>query len=344
MNSELRVMIAGIAGASLGTEILKCLMLAGGYTIFGCDISPLAYGHYVEEFEQTFLVDRANYVDSVLDVCRQARCDFVIPGGEEPMILLAQAKPAFDAEGVRVAMNSHELVKLLSNKLTCFELLSELGFRVPVTRSVTNQEDLNGIPFPCMIKPATGSGGSVFAFIAGCEVEALRYIEYLIRNDQTPVIQEYVPIDEGEFSIGVLSLLDGSVAGSVALRKVFASKLSITMRGKDGLITSPYSQGFIDEFPEVRTQAQRIAVAIRSRGPINIQGRIRDGIFVPFEINPRFSGGMYLRAMAGFNDVDAFLQYLATGDCPLPQGPVRTGYYLRSLTETFVPVGKIKHA
>jgi len=35
------VLIAGIVGASLGTEIAKSLRLAGGYHVIGCDPSPL---------------------------------------------------------------------------------------------------------------------------------------------------------------------------------------------------------------------------------------------------------------------------------------------------------------
>ena len=124
-------MIAGIAGASLGTEILKCLMLTKHYTVFGCDISPMAYGHYQEGFEETFVVSRDSYIDSVLEACRMARCDCIVPGGEEPMILLAGAKATFEAEAIRIAINSPELITLISNKATCFEALAELGFKVP---------------------------------------------------------------------------------------------------------------------------------------------------------------------------------------------------------------------
>ena len=49
----IKVMIAGIGGASLGTEILKSLVLAGNYKVFGCDISSTAYGLYDEDFEKT---------------------------------------------------------------------------------------------------------------------------------------------------------------------------------------------------------------------------------------------------------------------------------------------------
>jgi carbamoyl-phosphate synthase large subunit len=92
----------------------------------------------------------------------------------------------------------------------------------------------------------------------------------------------------------------------------------------------------IDDFPQMRAQAERIAAALNNAGPLDIQGRVRDGVLLPFEINPRFSGSVFLRAMAGFNQVDAFLQSFRTGSMPA-FGPVRPGFYLRSLSEVFVP-------
>jgi carbamoyl-phosphate synthase large subunit len=75
---------------------------------------------------------------------------------------------------------------------------------------------------------------------------------------------------------------------------------------------------------------------------MNIQGRMRGGTFYPFEINPRFSASVFLRAMAGFNEVDLFLRSLLGGR-PAP-GPIRPGFYLRSLSEVFVPRAELKAA
>jgi len=81
MNSKANILIAGIGGASLGTEILKCLLLVKErYTIFGCDISPLAFGHYQEGFKQTFIAERNNYIESIIEICRNARIECIIPG------------------------------------------------------------------------------------------------------------------------------------------------------------------------------------------------------------------------------------------------------------------------
>jgi len=57
-----KVLVAGLAGASLGTEIVKCLSDAGEYAVYGCDISPLAYGLYSGKLQDSFIADPANYL------------------------------------------------------------------------------------------------------------------------------------------------------------------------------------------------------------------------------------------------------------------------------------------
>ena len=84
-----RILIAGIGGASLGTEILKCLQLAGGYDVFGCDVSPLAFGHYGNLFASTSIVRRDSYIEDVISLCEQLGIECVVPGGDEPARLLA---------------------------------------------------------------------------------------------------------------------------------------------------------------------------------------------------------------------------------------------------------------
>lgn len=338
MNRKSRVLIAGIGGASLGTELLKSLLAARRYMIYGCDISELAYGHYHGGFKETFVVDPDSYIESVLDVCRKAAIDFIIPGAEQPMILLAEAANKFTGEGIRFVGNSPELIRRFSNKALCFKTLSELGFQVPLTKKAS---EIDQMTFPCVVKPSTGSGGSSYVFLAADKIEAALYLEYLSKNGKTAIMQEYIPESEGEFTVGVLSLPNGQIACSIALKRSFNTKLSLLSKGKTGLISSGYSQGLIEDFPDVCSIAEKIAVAILSEGPINIQGRLKNGVLIPFEINPRFSASTYLRALAGINEVDIFLHYLSTGAFEKP-GKIREGFYLRSLAEVFVSRGKLK--
>ena len=339
--SATKVLVAGIGGASLGTEIRKVLALAGGYEVFGCDVSASAYGLYEPGFVATTKVSRERYVEDVLELCRTTGTEFLIPGGEQPMRLLSEAGAHFAAAGIRLLGNTAEVVALCSDKDKCFQQLQLAGVPIPKTVAVRTEADLNHVGMPCVIKPATGSGGSANVFFAVTADEAMTYANFIERMGSVAVAQEYVDVTEGEFTVGVLSDPDGRLVGSIALKRALDAKLSVAYRGRGGVISSGYSQGHIDHYREICEQAEYIAAKIGSRGPLNVQGRVRDGVLLPFEINPRFSASTYLRAMAGFNEIDLLIQQLRSGEKPVV-GPIRPGWYLRSLTEQYVSDEDIK--
>lgn len=341
MLKPIKVMIAGVGGASLGTEISKSLSLVGGYEIYGCDISATAYGLYDEGFSRTWLISRDEYVTNVLNACKQSGARFLIPGGEQPMSLLGSASKIIKNAGIHLLANSSEVIELFSNKEKTFECLVKCGISVPKTIAIRSIADFEHVGLPCIVKPSTGSGGSAGVFFAVSVDEAMIYAEFISRTGIQPVAQEYIGDDDGEFTIGVLSLQNGAVVGSIAMRRVLDAKLSVAYRGRGGVISSGYSQGYIGEFDNLCRQAENIALAIGSCGPINIQGRVRDGVLLPFEINPRFSASTYLRAMAGFNEVDILIQYVLNGVIPETLS-IKTGWYLRSLTEKYVNDKSIK--
>lgn len=338
---EKSVLIAGIGGASLGTEIFKSLRHSGNYYIYGSDISPYAYGLYEEGFVKTYVVDKGKYIEDILNICKKEKIDAIIPGGEEPLFLLCNQKDLFDQEGVFLAINSKEVIELCNNKIKTFDFLREKDFPVPITKLIAGEEDLKGFNYPCIIKPSTGSGGSVFTYLAEDEEEALLYVSYLRKRSKNAIVQEYIPHDQGEYTVGVLSLPNGKIVGSIALRRFFNSKLSYLTKYDDRIISSGYSQGLIDDFKNIRIQAEKMALEINSRGPLNIQGRLKNGVFYPFELNARFSASTYLRTMAGFNELDIFLQVLFGHKLALSE-EIQYGYYFRSLEEKYVSAKGIK--
>ena len=341
MTKRKNVLIAGIGGASLGIEILKCLVLAKRYNIFGCDISEFAYGHYQNEFKKTFLVDREKYIDNILGLCLEYNISYIIPGGEEPMVLLGKKIEVFKAKGIEIVGNSQKIINNFSNKEKTFKILSSNGFQVPLTIAPSNHEELNKMKFPCVIKPSTGSGGSVFVFLAKNLKEAKLYLDYLTKLGKSVIAQEYISHNEGEFTVGVLSSKKQEIIGSIVLKRLFHTKLSVLLKSEIGLLSTGYSQGLIDRFPLVQETCEEIAKSIGSEGPLNIQGRIKDNKFIPFEINPRFSASTYLRALANFNEIDIYLNYLITNIFS-EKINIKPGYYLRSFSEKFIEKNNVK--
>jgi len=332
-----RILVAGVGGASLGTELVKSLLLARRYRVFGCDISPLAYGHFQRGLEATAIVPRRGYASAVLDLCRRWKIRAVIPGGEEPTLLLGRAKRTLEANGVALAANSQAITLLCADKAKLFSRMRDLGVQIPRSLVISSDADFGLMQYPCVVKPAIGSGGSSFVFLAKDADEATIYVNYLRQNGKKPVLQEYIPEDRGgEYSVGVLCLPNGHLVGSVALRRNLEVKLSVALRSTNGVISSGYSQGQFAEFRDVRAACEEIALRLKSKGPLNIQGRLRDGRFLPFEINGRFSASTYLRALAGMNEVDLFLGHLLEGTIPsMPR--LRSGNALRSFAEVFIP-------
>jgi carbamoyl-phosphate synthase large subunit len=313
----------------------------GAYEIYGCDVSSTAYGLYETGFTKSYHIAYDGYVSNVIDACLDAGASFLIPGGEGPMTLLSSATQKLTTAGIQLLSNAPEMVSLFADKEATFKRLEGIGVTIPRTCAVTSEVDVNFVGLPCIVKPATGSGGSTAVFFAVSTDEAMLYAEFIRKTGATPVAQEYIDESEGEFTIGVLSLPDQHITGSVALRRALDAKLSVAYRGRGGLISSGYSQGYIDEFPDLCRQAERIAMAVGSRGPINVQGRVIGGVLLPFEINPRFSASTFLRALAGFNEIDTLIQYHVCGEVP-GRPAIRAGWYLRSLNEKFVSNEQIK--
>ena len=236
------------------------------------------------------MVSRKNYVEDVKKICMENRIEAIVPGGEQPMVLLGPHKNEFEILGINMAFNSADVISLCSNKDQLFDYLQEKGFATPNTIKAKRVDDLDDFPCPCVIKPASGTGGSNMVFLASTKDEAKQYLGYILNNTPIALIQEYISVDEGEFTIGVLSLPNGKLFGSIALRRIFNSKLSVLSNTKTGLISSGYSQGLIDHFPDLCVQAEYIALAVKSVGPLNIQGpRERTGKMLLFEIKPVFS-------------------------------------------------------
>jgi len=337
--NRVKVLIAGIAGASLGTEILKSLTLAGNYDVYGCDISNLAYGLYEPGFVKTFLIDRTNYVQQILDVCVNNDIALIIPGGDQPAILLTSAKEKFENKGIILLSNSTEVTETCGDKNRCFTKLSQLGINTPASSTFSQIETSFSPDTKCIVKPASNSGGSSFVFLAKDRNEAKMYAEYLIRNKLTPIIQEYIPHHEGEFTVGTLKL--GGTVASIALKRTFSNKLSILQKSDTGIISTGYSQGEINDFPEIREVCEKIAVLFDGEGPLNIQGRFWQGKFYPFEINPRFSASTYLRSLAGFNEIDMFIKYRTNKKYDIPTN-IKYGYYMRTLSEIYIPSESLK--
>jgi carbamoyl-phosphate synthase large subunit len=348
MLKTIRVMVTGVGGGGHGHEIVKALRLAGRYHLIGVDMMESSFGLFdVDEAYTVPPASESHYLDVLLDICQQRRAKVLIHGSEPELKVISRNRDRILKAGLLPLINSHEVIERCMDKWATVMFLREKGFDCPVSIIVNAEGEIpRDFSLPAVVKPAIGGGGSNNIFLVQDVDELVFSCRYLIQQNKVALVQEYVGTPEDEYTVGVLSAFDGELVGSIALRRYILSGLSnrIHMPNRTTrsdlssilAISSGISQGIIDDYSEVRQLCERIAKALPSKGPLNIQCRFVDGKLYPFEINPRFSGTTFIRALVGFNEPDMLIRRHLLGEV-LPN-PVRYkfGRVVRGLVERCV--------
>ncbi len=335
----------GVGGGGHGHEIVKALRLAGRYYIIGVDMNNTSLGLF--DSDEAYTVppaSHADYLPTLLDICRKRNVKVLFHGSEPELKVFSKNCEKLTAAGLLLPINTSSVINIGMDKWQTMSFLHEHGFVTPLTFFVVSEQDIpTDFPLPAVIKPAVGGGGSNNTYLVQERTELEFACRYLIRQGLKVLLQQYVGTPEDEYTVGVLHTLDGELVGSIALHRYILSGLSNRIKvpnrtGREELssvlaISSGVSQGEIREFPEVRAACEAIAGALNSKGPLNIQCRFVNGTLYPFEINPRFSGTTYIRALMGFNEPDLMIRHHLLGEA-IPQ-PVtyQFGQVVRGLRE-----------
>jgi len=344
------VVVTGVGGAAIGEQILKALRLAETtYEIIGTDTTRLSRGLALVEHPRVVPPATApDYLQHILGICETHAVRVVFPGSEAELRVLARARDALESRGIFLPINPIEVIETCLDKDQTMRFLEARGFCVPRSVRIDDQSQLEAIDFyPVVLKPHVGGGGSADVSIAQDRNELLAFGRYLLASGRRLIAQEYVGTPDSEFTVGVLTSMNGELINSIAVRRLTMSALGNRLKvpnrsGRADLgallvISSGISQGEIGPYPEVTGPCERIAAALGSRGPLNIQCRYVGGRVVVFEINPRFSGTTSLRAMVGYNEPDVLVRESLLGEVVQRRFPYRSGVILRGLEETLLP-------
>jgi carbamoyl-phosphate synthase large subunit len=346
---KLTVLITGVGGGGHGEQILKALRLAHmPYRIIGGDMS--AYSSGLQKVDQPYLLPPASdpdYLATVLDVCRREQVRVLLHGSEPELKVFNKHRTQIEAAGLFLPINPAHVLDLCMDKVRTCEFLAAHGFCVPPFRKVRQAEDALAFgSFPAILKPSVGGGGSANVYLVQDEKEVAVLTGQLLKIYDEFIIQEYVGTPEHEYTVGVLSDMNGNLLHSIGVRRHILSALSNRIKvpnrssnsslGRLLAVSSGVSQGEIGRFPEVTRPCEEMARALGARGPLNVQCRFVGGKVYVMEINPRFSGTTSLRAMAGFNEPDILIRKHVLGESIEPRFAYQEGVIMRGLEETFI--------
>jgi carbamoyl-phosphate synthase large subunit len=344
------VMITAIGGGGHGEQILKALRFAnnGNYRIIGADSNP-----YCPQFALVDVpvvlptADKPDFLDAVMALADKYQIKALFHGCEPEMQVFSRERKRIEEAGIFLPINPAGVLSICTDKIALAQFLADHHFNPPAYWVLATPSDISSVEqYPVIVKPFKNSGGSKNCFIAQNTSELEHILGYLGWPEDI-MAQEYIGTQESEFTVGVLSDMNGNFINSIALRRYLYSQLNVRIKvpnrtGRKELgpflfVSSGISHGQIGVFPEVTEPCERIAKAIGSKGPLNIQCRLdSDNQVRVFEINPRFSGTTSIRAMVGYNEPDILLRTHFCNDKIAPRFAYDHRIIIRNIAETII--------
>lgn len=346
---KIRVLITAASGGSVGEQVFEALRMSKvPYYIVTTNIEAERNGLY--EADMGYLVPKAShrgYIPRLLEIAKKEKIQVIIPGSAPELDFISQNREKFLAKGILPLVNSKEVIETCQDKLKTMEFLKANKLLFPKFGFLLKAELPKGFNFPVVLKPAKGGGGSRNVFILQDQEDLNYYYRYFKKHQFIALIQEYVGDSTQEYTIGVLSDFEGKLLGSIVLKREVKGDLSVRteipnpkLGQKPFVISSGFSQGFVDDYHEVKKYCEKIALVLGSRGPLNIQCRkTTKGVFV-MEINPRFSGTAAIRALMGFNEPDTLIRkYILKQN--ITKLTYKKGLVLRDLRMVYISFNQI---
>ena len=288
------------AGTIVAQGIIKSLKLANAqsdhsvnYRIVSTDMSREAAGLYRSDVGLVVPpFSSPRYLDNIVTICKNEGIDAIFVGADEELLTMAINKQRIEKEtNAAVITNPVDVIKICSDKWETFKFLKRNSIPCPKTSLPEDRyEFFREIGFPIVVKPREGHG-SLHLYVTNSVEEANHAISMVTRYGWRPILQQYIPSDNLEFTTGVTVDREGrEVMSSIAMRRTLKAGQTY--------------KGFINGYGDIERAAERASLRLGARGPVNVQGRFCNEEFSVIEINPRFSASCPIRAVAKINEPD----------------------------------------
>lgn len=244
-------------------------------------------------------VSSPDYIDSLLDIFQKEKIDLYIPLIEDEFLQIHENFKKFKDANVKILIQPKFIIERFLDKFTTSECLNDIGVNTPETlllkvedrEKILDMAERHG--YPLFAKPRRGRSSKGLLL-----VKSESYLDFYldILENEDYVIQEYLGSDDGEYTCTLFKTPSMEAAYDIIFkRKLFNG-------------TTVSAEVTFDE--EISKVCQTIGKRLPVEGSLNVQMRKKNGVPHVFEINPRYSSTVYIRALCGFNDVEMGISHI----------------------------------
>jgi len=301
-------------GSGVGQSVINSCRISNlPLQTVGLGNNPFAYGAYdCDEYDYIPTIYSNEYIDELIRKCHEYKIDLLIPGLDDEALMLSREIHKFHAAGINVILSDQKLIDLSRDKEAMtkeFNNISDIFVDSYNKENIFEALSKQLIQFPLIAKPKAGFASRGTRILKTKEeIEALpnNFIiqELAIPAPQDPNYENYydhisdkINLQVSEISIQLVTDKKGNLLGKMASYNKLSNGVPIEILP----IENRHIWEKIDHLLPALTE-------MGMRGPLNLQGRLTPHGLKLFEINPRFTGITYLRALMGFNEVEACIR------------------------------------
>jgi len=329
MKKKIKVLVTGI-GSGVGQSIFKSLLLSKlKLDILIGDIDYLNIGLcQSKKYLRLPKVEEKGSLKKIIRILIRKKIDVLFVGSEYDIVFFSKYKDYIKKKtGTIISLSSNKIITKFSDKFEMVNILKKNKISYPKTFEF-NMKNLkkSKIKFPLILKNKTGtSAREVFI------VKNLKELKLRSQLLSKPIIQEYIGQMENNFQEFTCSF--------------FKTKQLKTLGPFLGKRSLKFGTSWI--FKNIKNNAlNKLIIKISKldefEGSINVQLRFHKNKFIPFEINPRYSGTTILRSLQGFNEPEMYIKNFLLNKKIINPKIKNKGIYFRLVDERFTTKKKIK--
>lgn len=232
--------------------------------------------HFVDDFFIVPRIDADNYIDKILDICKERHIEAVLSLIDPELELIGEKKKLFDEQGIRLILSPLDMIKMTFDKYETANYLSDLVVSTVPTYInkplVLDKIDSGEINYPLIAKPRKGS-----ASIGITLIENQEQLNLIDDSKRDIVFQPFYK--DKEYGVDVyIDMTSGHLVNMFIKEKL---RMRSGETDKSVSIHDARIEALVKELIE----------KTNFRGPIDIDIFEYKCDFYISEVNPRFGGG-----------------------------------------------------
>jgi carbamoyl-phosphate synthase large subunit len=254
------------------------------------------------------------YVDRLLDICKQYQVDMLISLNDLELPILADAKERFMELGVCAVVSDKHVIDICFDKYVTARFVCSLGLDAPKTYVDLGEAKealaTGELKYPVILKPRWGSG-SIGIEVAEDDADLVMMYAMLKKKVKKTIL---ATASVGEEYIMIQQMIQGKEYGLDVMNDLQGNCVAVSVKEKLAMRTGETDKAVTVDLPVVREMGREIGSGLKHIGNLDCDILEQDGHYYVLELNPRFGGGFPFSYEAGVNFPKALIEWAKGND------------------------------